>query len=64
METDRMVWTVPEVARALRISRNLAYELVHTGGIPSIKMGKRLLVPKAALERLLDGVTTAQPGHK
>lgn len=37
------------------IGRNNAYEGVRTGSIPSIRVGKRILVPKVALDRLLDG---------
>ena len=45
--------TVEEAAKRLRIGRNQAYEGVHKGEIPSIKIGKRYLVPMAALNRLL-----------
>jgi excisionase family DNA binding protein len=37
----------------LGISRALAYELVRKNEIPSIKLGRRLVVPLAALLRLL-----------
>jgi excisionase family DNA binding protein len=45
--------TIVEAAKRLRIGRNQAYEAVHRGEIPHIKIGKRLLVPTAALNRLL-----------
>jgi excisionase family DNA binding protein len=47
--------TIIEAARRLGIGRNQAYEAAHRGEIPSIKIGKRLLVPKAALEKMLSG---------
>ncbi len=50
---ERKTLTVPEVGKALGIGRNQAYEAVRKGLIPSLKIGKRLLVPKAALDRLL-----------
>jgi excisionase family DNA binding protein len=37
----------------LGISRGLAYELARSGQIPVLRLGKRLLVPNIALERLL-----------
>jgi excisionase family DNA binding protein len=37
----------------LGISRGAAYTHARDGSIPTIKLGKRLLVPKAALEKLL-----------
>jgi excisionase family DNA binding protein len=51
---DRLTLTVPEVAALLGVSRNAAYEAVAVGQIPSIRIGRRLLVPRVALERLLD----------
>lgn len=47
--------TIVEAARHLGIGRNQAYEAAKRGEIPSIKIGKRLLVPKVALERMLNG---------
>jgi excisionase family DNA binding protein len=37
----------------LRISRQSAYAAVHNGELPTIRLGRRLLVPKVALERML-----------
>jgi excisionase family DNA binding protein len=51
--TSRQVLTVSEAASALRIGRNSAYEAVRRGEIPTIRIGKRILVPVAALDRLL-----------
>ncbi len=47
------VLTIPETAKILRIGRNSAYEAAHRGQIPTIKIGRRLLVPREALERQL-----------
>lgn len=54
-ETDEQCWTytVEEVSVLLRIGRSAAYEAVRTGQIPSLRIGRRLLVPRAALEQLL-----------
>jgi len=52
----KLVYTVNEVAEVLRIGRNLAYEMVRTGDIPSIRMGKRILVPGDGLKEMLGGV--------
>jgi excisionase family DNA binding protein len=48
------VLTAPEVARILRLGRNTVYEYLRTGAIPSIRIGRRLLIPKAAVQRLLE----------
>lgn len=52
---DDVVLTVPEAAILLRISRQSAYEAVRRGELPSIRIGKRLLVPRRILMRLLEG---------
>ena len=50
---ERVVYTIPEVGRMLGVNRNLAYELARTGRIPALKLGRRLVCPKLALEKLL-----------
>ena len=47
------VMTVTEAARVLHISRGSAYEAVKAGEIPSIRIGRRIVIPTAALARLL-----------
>ena len=54
MDNERLTLTVNEVARVLGISRGLAYSMVKTGEIPSVRFGKRVLIPRHALERLLE----------
>ncbi len=51
---EKRTYTVPEAAEALGIGRNAAYEAARTGQLPTIRIGKRILVPVVALERLLD----------
>ena len=50
---ERLTVTVPEAAQLLGVSRMTAYSAVREGSIPSVRIGRRLLVPRAALERLL-----------
>ena len=52
-EGDREVLTVEEAAELLRIGRGTAYEAVRLGEIPSIRIGRRVLVPRRPLMRLL-----------
>jgi excisionase family DNA binding protein len=59
MEIERRTVTVKEAATILGVGLNKAYEAARSGEIPTIRMGKRLLVPLAALERLL--AVAAQP---
>ena len=59
VEVDKkLTVTVDEAAALLGISRTLAYDGVRTGEIPSIRIGRRLLVPRQALERILQAERT------
>ena len=51
---DSAVLTVKETADFLRISPSKAYQLVQTGILPSISIGRRRLIPKKQLLALLD----------
>jgi excisionase family DNA binding protein len=46
-----LVFTVPEAARLLRISRNLTYELVRRDVLPHIHLGRRILIPRHELSQ-------------
>jgi len=54
MHENRLTLTVPEAAKLIGISRMTAYGAVRDGTIPSIRIGRRVLVPRAALDRMLD----------
>lgn len=47
------VLTVEDLARILAISKNTAYDLVRSGKIRSVKIGRTYRIPKAALEEYL-----------
>jgi len=49
------VLTVDEAAVYLRISRGLAFAAVRDGTLPSVRIGRRILVPRRQLEALLAG---------
>jgi excisionase family DNA binding protein len=53
-ENKKLCYTVPEAANMLGLSRNYAYELVRTGQLPCVKFGKRLLIPRVQLEKMLN----------
>lgn len=48
------VLTVHEVAKILRIGRISAYQAIERGEVPSIRIGRRILVPRMALEQVLN----------
>lgn len=56
----RLAVRVAEAARLLDISRSKAYELIRTGALPSIQVGKTVRVPVDALEALVRCQTALQ----
>jgi excisionase family DNA binding protein len=58
-EAQRRTLSLEQAARQLGISRTSAYTYASDGLIPTIKLGTRLLVPKAAFEKLMRGTQDA-----
>jgi excisionase family DNA binding protein len=57
---ERLTLTIEEAAKRLGIGRNQAYEAARRGDIPTLQIGRRWLVPAAALERMLNGGADAR----
>jgi excisionase family DNA binding protein len=51
----RATISIEEAGELLGISRGSAYQAARAGQLPTLKLGRRLLVPLRALEKLLDG---------
>jgi len=62
----RLCITVTEAAAMLGLSRNFAYELVRREELPAVRFGKRLLIPRVALEKILEKYLVKDEfvGHK
>jgi len=67
---DKVAYSIVEAAAAVNISRSRLYELLIAGeGPPTIKLGRRRLIRRAALDEWLESlegtdelaVTTAPP---
>ena len=50
---ERRTYTVVEVSQILGIGRNTAYESCRSGETPTVRVGGRVLVPRAAIDALL-----------
>jgi excisionase family DNA binding protein len=46
-------YTIPEVQHVLRCSKSTAYELLKSGELKRLKIGKKTLVPVESVEALL-----------
>lgn len=55
---------VSDVAQLLGIGRSTVYESIHRGEIPSIRVGRRVLVPIDALQALMSGSSTVQDDRR
>ena len=51
---ERLTYTIDEAAIILGISRSTAYECARRGQIPFIRLGRRLVVPAAAIRAILE----------
>jgi excisionase family DNA binding protein len=53
--------SVEDAGKILGYSRNSAYEAAKTGELPTIRLGRKLRVPRAALEKMLGEPISASP---
>ena len=53
----RLTLTVEEAAEVLGVSRDIAYRAIETGQIPSLRLGRRIVIPTAKLLDLLGAGT-------
>ncbi len=51
--SERLTYTVGEAAKAIGVSRGLAYELVRRGELRTVHVGRRVLVPRDAVRDFL-----------
>ena len=52
--TERAVYTPAEVCELLGLARGTVYKRLKDGSIPSQKFGRRILISREAIRRLLD----------
>ena len=56
---ERLTLTVEEAAAVLGISRTLAYELVALGDLPCLHLGRRIVISRQVIERMLGAESPA-----
>lgn len=54
---ERAVYSCEEAAAKLGVNIKTLYEGVKEGSIPSMRVGRRILIPRAAFDRLLEQPT-------
>ena len=55
MTNEKTILTVREISRILRISTGTTYDYVQKGLIPHVRLGGRILIPRARFEAWLAG---------
>ena len=58
---ERLTVTVTEAAEILGVSRTSAYELVRAGTLPSVRLGRRILIRRTTLEELVGSALPEPP---
>lgn len=55
--TEPLVLTVKETAEVLQIGKALVYDLVRSGKLRSLRIGRKIRVPRSALAEYLSNPT-------
>jgi len=53
-QMERQTYSVEQFGRIIGVSRNSAYQAVERGDVRSVRIGKRILIPRKEIERLLE----------
>jgi excisionase family DNA binding protein len=59
---ERAMLNVSETARVLGLGLTSTRKAVHRGDIPSVRIARRILIPKAAIDQMLAGKGPNHPG--
>ena len=51
---EKLTVTVDEMAKIVGVSRPTAYELIHKEGFPTVRLGRRIVIPLDSLKRWLE----------
>ncbi len=57
--TERLTYSIEEAGQALGIGKDSVYELTRRGELRSVRVGRRILIPRAAVEEYL-GITRGE----
>ena len=56
-QPQTLALSVKDVAREMQLGRNTVLELIHSGRLPYIRVGRRIIVPRHKLEEFLERST-------
>ena len=64
MNEQKLVLSVSECADLLGVSRPSVYKWINLGTLPHLKLGTRIVIPRAALEKWIERKTTGGIGNE
>ncbi len=59
MSGERLTLSVEEAANILGISRAFAYQLVAKKELPAVRLGRRIVIPRKAVEAIVEQARTS-----
>ena len=60
--STKMALNFTEAAELLGVSRPTMYQIAHSEGFPTVRVGRRVLIPRAGLERWLEAQAEVHEG--
>ena len=64
MAVDRLTYTIPEAAQAIGIGKSTLYGLINNGELRTIRLGKRVLIPRDSILELLGMAAAASTAEE
>jgi excisionase family DNA binding protein len=58
----KFLYTSPEISTLLGIGRTKLYELINTGDLPVVRIGRSVRIYRPELEEWLEGIANAKKG--
>ena len=59
---EKLTYDVRQAAELMGVSKELLWRQIWSGAIPHIRIGRRVLISRRTLERILEGETPASRG--
>jgi excisionase family DNA binding protein len=64
LDIERRTLSVADAGKALGLGRSAAYNAAKSGELPTLRIGRRVLVPKAALDQMIEeALRKRERGH-
>jgi excisionase family DNA binding protein len=60
--SDKLAYTIPEAVAASGLGRTTIYELIKSGEVPIVKVGRRSVIRRQDLEAMLDRKVSRNDG--